>query len=184
MNVTETPLPGVLVVEPQVFRDERGFFRVLFSDDRFRSQGLPTAFPQDNHSRSSRGVLRGLHYQLEHPQGKLVTVVRGRIFDVAADIRTGSPTFGKWFGIELDEDRPRALWVPGGFAHGFCVLSETADVIYKCTDVYHPADECGVVWSDPTLGIAWPVPNPVLAPRDAQFRPLDASRADLPRYQG
>lgn len=183
VNVTPTALPGVLVVEPQVFRDERGFFLEQFNDERFAAHDLPTAFRQDNHSRSSRGVLRGLHYQLRHPQGKLVTVVRGRILDVAADILHGSPTFGKWYGIELDADTPRALWVPPGFAHGFCTLSETADVVYKCTDVYHPHDECGVTWSDPAPAIEWPIADPIVSAKDAHYPPLDASRTDLPRYE-
>ena len=184
MKVHETPLPGVLVVEPRVFHDERGFFLETFNDERFRGAGLPTGFRQDNHSRSSRGVLRGLHYQLEHPQGKLVTVVRGRIFDVAADIRAGSPTFGQWFGIELHEDHPRALWIPAGFAHGFCALSDVADVTYKCTDVYHAEDDRGVIWSDATLGVAWPVADPLVSAKDAAYAPLDAARTDLPQWKG
>ncbi|MBA3890016.1 MAG: dTDP-4-dehydrorhamnose 3,5-epimerase [Gemmatimonadaceae bacterium] len=183
MKVHETPLPGVLIVEPRVFRDERGFFIEAFNDERFRSAGLPAVFRQDNHSRSSRDVLRGLHYQLAHPQGKLVSVIRGAIFDVAADIRVGAPTFGQWFGIELHEDDARSLWVPPGFAHGFCALADTVDVVYKCTDVYHADDDHGVAWNDPTLAIAWPVTSPRISDKDALYPLLDLSRNDLPRYE-
>ena len=182
MKVQGTRLPGLLVIEPQVFRDERGFFLESYNEERFAGSGLPARFRQDNHSRSTRGVLRGLHYQLTHPQGKLVTVVRGTIFDVAADIRVGSPTFGQWLGTTLHADEPRALWVPPGFAHGFCVLSDVADVVYKCTDVYHADDDHGIIWSDPTLGITWPTDSPMLSPKDMRYATLDPARADLPRY--
>lgn len=182
MKVHETSLPGVLLIEPRVFRDDRGFFLESFRDERFAEHGLPTHFRQDNHSRSSRGVLRGLHYQLTRPQGKLVTAIRGELFDVAVDIRVGSPTFGQWFGCTLSGDDPRYLWIPPGFAHGFCVLSDVADFTYKCTDVYVPSDEGGVMWDDPAVGIEWPIAAPLLSPKDERYAPLSASRADLPRF--
>lgn len=182
MKIHETPLPGVLLVEPRVFRDERGFFLESFNEERFRRHGLPTHFRQDNHSRSTRNVVRGLHYQLAHPQGKLVTAVRGEVMDVAVDIRVGSPTFGQWHGARLHEDEPRYLWIPPGFAHGFCVLSDVADLVYKCTDVYHADDDHGVPWSDPTIGIDWPVHDPVVSAKDRTYPSLLAERDDLPRW--
>ena len=180
MNLRQTSLPGVLVLEPEVFRDERGFLVETFSTKRLSGSGIPEHFAQDNHSRSVRGVVRGLHYQLDHPQGKLVHAARGRIFDVAVDIRRGSPTFAKWFGIELSDDNLLSLWVPGGFAHGFCVLSEVADVIYKCTVPYEAADDRGIAWDDPLIGIEWPVKNAVLSPKDASFPTLSLQRPDIP----
>lgn len=183
MKVIPTSLPEVIVVEPRVYRDDRGLFREVHRHDRFSEFGLPYCFRQDNHSRSRFGVLRGLHYQLNRPQGKLVTVIRGAIFDVAVDIRVGSPTFGEWVGVTLDEDVPRAVWVPPGFAHGFCAVSEVADVLYKCTDFYVPEDERGVIWSDPTIGVQWPVRSPVLSQKDQRYDALDVRRSDLPRYQ-
>lgn len=182
MNVVETPLEGVLVLEPRVFRDDRGHFLETFNEERFASFGLPTHFRQDNHSRSRRGAIRGLHYQLRRPQGKLITVIRGAIFDVAVDIRVGSPTFGRWFGVKISDEEPRQLWIPPGFAHGFCALSDVVDVVYKCTDVYVPDDEGGVLWSDPAIGIDWPVRDPLLSPKDARFAGLDRARGDLPQY--
>jgi dTDP-4-dehydrorhamnose 3,5-epimerase len=180
MKVLETPLPGVLVIEPRVFRDDRGFFLESFNADRFGEHGLPTVFRQDNHSHSLKGVLRGLHYQLRRPQGKLVSVVRGEVFDVAVDIRRGSPTFGKWYGTVLSEAQPRYLWIPPGFAHGFCTLSAVADFAYKCTDVYVPDDDRGVLWSDPSIGIDWPITDPLLSDKDRRMPPLSTSRDDLP----
>lgn len=180
MNLRQTSLPGVLVLEPEVFRDERGFLVETFSTRRLSGSGIPEHFAQDNHSRSARGVVRGLHYQLDHPQGKLVHAARGRIFDVAVDIRRGSPTFAKWFGIELSDENLLSLWVPGGFAHGFCVLSDVADVIYKCTVPYEPADDRGIAWNDPLIGIEWPVKNAVLSPKDASFPRLSLQRPDIP----
>jgi len=182
MKIHETTLPEVLLLEPRVFRDERGFFLESFNDVRFGAHGLPTSFRQDNHSRSARDVLRGLHYQLRQPQGKLVTCVRGSIFDVAVDIRVGSPTFGRWAGVTLTDDEPRYLWVPPGFAHGFCTLSDVADVVYKCTDVYAADDDRGVRWNDPSIGIEWPILDPRLSDKDRQYEVLSASRPDLPRY--
>ena len=157
MNIIETHLPGVVVIEPKLFGDKRGFFLETFRADIMRDAGITTNFVQDNHSRSKRGVLRGLHYQLTQTQGKLVRVATGSVFDVAVDVRYGSPTFGQWFGTELNEDSMRMLYVPPGYAHGFVVLSETADFIYKCTDYYHPQSEQGVMWDDPDIAIDWPI---------------------------
>ena len=182
MKVTETPLPGVLIIEPRVFRDARGFFLESFNAPRFEQHGLPTIFRQDNHSHSTERVLRGLHFQLRHPQGKLVSVIRGEVFDVAVDIRRGSPTFGKWFGTTLTEEHPRYLWIPPGFAHGFCTLSPCADFVYKCTDVYVADDDRGVLWSDPDIGIEWPVDAPRLSDKDLRLPPLSAMLNDLPDY--
>lgn len=182
MTIHETPLPGVLVLEPRVFRDERGFFIETFSTREISGSSVASNFVQDNHSRSSRGVLRGLHYQLHSPQGKLVHVARGRVFDVAVDIRVGSPTFGKWFGIELDDENLKSLWVPPGFAHGFCVLSETADVIYKCTALYDAKDDRGVAWNDPAIGIEWPTDSPLVSEKDTGYEGLSEARRDLPRF--
>jgi dTDP-4-dehydrorhamnose 3,5-epimerase len=182
MKVVSSPLEGVLEIEPEVFRDERGFLLESFSEPKFAAHGLPTEYRQDNHSRSCRDVLRGLHYQWRRPQGKLVTVIRGAVFDVAVDIRSGSPSFGKWYGVHLSEDSPRYVWIPPGFAHGFCVLSEVADVVYKCTDVYVAADARGIAWNDPLLAIDWPVRRPVLSPMDQRFLGLSPSRNDLPQY--
>ena len=182
LHVQETSIPGVKVLGPGVFGDERGFFLETFNKRVFSELGLPSEFVQDNHSRSLRGVLRGLHYQVTRPQGKLVRVARGKIFDVAADVRRGSPTFGKWFGIALDDVSLKALWIPPGFAHGFCALSETADVVYKCTELYSPADERGIRWDDPTIAIKWPITDPTLSPKDLAFPSLDPASSDLPRY--
>lgn len=180
MKVRETSLPGVLVLEPQVFRDERGFFLETFSTRRLSGSGIPEHFAQDNHSRSTRGVVRGLHYQLEHPQGKLVHAARGRIFDVAVDIRRGSPSFAKWFGVELTDKNLWSLWVPPGFAHGFCVLSDVADVIYKCTVPYEQSDDRGIAWNDPLIGIDWPVDNALLSLKDGAYARLTLDRDDVP----
>jgi dTDP-4-dehydrorhamnose 3,5-epimerase len=182
VNIVATDLPEVLVIEPRVFRDDRGFFVESFHDERFTQAGLPARFRQDNHSRSVRNVLRGLHYQLEHPQGKLVTCMQGVVFDVAVDVRVGSPTFGRWTGITLSGDEPRFVWIPAGFAHGFCALSDVADVTYKCTTVYQADDDRGVLWNDPAIGIQWPVSEPLLSPKDRRNAPLDRGRGDLPRY--
>jgi len=180
VKVRETSLPGVLILEPQVFKDERGFFLETFSAKRLAGSGIPENFAQDNHSRSTRNVVRGLHYQLKHPQGKLIHAARGRIFDVAVDIRRGSPTFAKWFGVELNDENLFSLWIPGGFAHGFCVLSDFADVIYKCTVPYEADDDRGVAWNDPSIGIDWPVENPVLSAKDSAYHRLSPDRNDIP----
>jgi dTDP-4-dehydrorhamnose 3,5-epimerase len=182
MIVRETPLEGVVVVEPRVFRDERGFFTETFSTRALSGSVVPAQFVQDNHSRSTAGVLRGLHYQLAAPQGKLVHAARGRIFDVAVDIRVGSPQFGKWFGIELNDENLFSLWIPPGFAHGFCVLSAVADVIYKCTTLYDAADDRGVAWNDPRIGIDWPVSSPIVSDKDSHHEGLSSERGDLPRF--
>jgi dTDP-4-dehydrorhamnose 3,5-epimerase len=178
--VRETLLPGVLLLQPKVFRDERGFFLETFNTRDLGHTAVPEHFAQDNHSRSAKDVLRGLHYQLDHPQGKLVHVARGRVFDVAVDIRPSSPTFARWYGVELNDENLWSLWIPGGFAHGFCVLSDVADVIYKCTVPYESADDRGIAWNDPLIGIDWPVRNPLLSPKDAVYAPLSVDRADLP----
>jgi dTDP-4-dehydrorhamnose 3,5-epimerase len=157
MKATPTAIPDVLLIEPKVFGDARGFFFESFNQKAFHeATGLDLTFVQDNHSRSSKGVLRGLHYQLQQPQGKLVRVVRGAVFDVAVDIRKGSPTFGRWVGAELTEDNQRQLWVPPGLAHGFLVLSDSADFLYKTTDYYAPQHERCIAWDDPDIGIEWP----------------------------
>ena len=183
VKLIKTSLPGVLLIEPDVFKDSRGFFMETYHREKYSREGIDRIFVQDNHSHSKRGVLRGMHYQLHHPQGKLVYVITGEIFDVAVDIRSGSPTFGKWEGIYLSAENERQIFVPEGFAHGFCVLSENADVLYKCTDFYNPHDELGILWSDPTIGIDWPVETPVLSGKDSQYPELkEVSRDFLPSY--
>lgn len=168
MNVIETKLPGVLIIEPKVFGDHRGFFIETFQVERYCKVGISLPFVQDNHSRSPRGVLRGLHFQRTRPQGKLVSVSRGSVYDVAVDIDPDSPTCGQFVGVELNDENHRQLWIPPGYAHGFCVLSEVADFQYKCTDLYFPADEGGLLWNDPELNISWPVQEPQLSARDRQ----------------
>jgi len=180
VRVTPTDLPGVLIIEPRVFEDGRGWFFESYHATRYAEAGLPERFVQDNHSRSQAGTLRGLHYQLKHPQGKLVRCVRGAIFDVAVDVRRGSPTFCKWVGVELSQANKRQLYVPPGFAHGFCVPAVESEVEYKCTDFYHPGDEGGIIWNDPTIGITWPIRDPILSSKDAAYAPLSADREDLP----
>jgi len=167
----ETSLKDVYVIEPLVFGDERGFFQETWNEQVFRDAGFDLSFVQDNHSRSRRGILRGLHYQLQHPQGKLVRVVSGEVFDVAVDIRRGSPSFGQWFGAALSAENQKMMWVPPGFAHGFYVMSEYADFLYKCTDIYHPSSEQVLAWDDPTVGIEWPLGDiaaPSLSAKDAE----------------
>jgi len=184
MKVIETGLPGVLLLEPKVFGDARGFFMETWQAARYHEAGMPERFVQDNHSRSRRGVLRGLHYQLTQPQGKLVWVTRGAVFDAAVDIRRGSPTFGRWYGCVLDDVDHRQLYIPPGFAHGFCVLSDEADFFYKCTDYYHPQAERGIAWDDPDIGIEWPLRDVALSGKDQGNPRLNAQRpADLPVYE-
>ncbi len=183
MQILETTLPGVLLIEPRVFNDDRGFFFESYSEKRAWDAGLQVKFVQDNHSFSKQGTLRGLHYQLQNPQGKLVRVATGEVFDVAVDIRQGSPTFGQWYGAHLSADNRRQLYVPPGFAHGFCVLSETADFLYKCTAFYTPGDEYSIRWDDPDLGINWQVENPVLSAKDAIAPLLKDAAHQLPTYQ-
>ncbi len=166
MKVCSTALPEVLVVEPEVFQDKRGFFLETYHARKYAEMGIPAVFVQDNHSRSQHNTLRGLHAQGRHPQGKLVRVIQGEIFDVAVDIRPVSATFGRWVGVWLSAQNFRQVYVPPGFAHGFCVLSESAEVVYKCTDFHDPADEIGIVWNDPEIGIAWPVAEPILSDKD------------------
>ena len=178
MNVIKTKLDGCVIIEPKVFGDERGFFLETFQAERYISEaGITLPFVQDNHSRSSKSVLRGLHFQKTKPQGKLVRVVRGQVYDVAVDIRKGSPTYGQWEGLILSEENKTQLWVPPGFAHGFVVLSDTADFEYKCTDYYDPSDEGSILWNDSDLHIPWPIDNPILSNKDARADSL----ADLKR---
>jgi dTDP-4-dehydrorhamnose 3,5-epimerase len=179
MNVIQTTIPDLLVLEPKVFGDERGFFLESFNAAAFqKATGENVAFVQDNHSRSARSVLRGLHYQIRQPQGKLVRVVRGAVFDVTVDIRKSSRTFARWFGIELSETNHRQLWVPPGFAHGFVVISDSADFLYKATDYYAPAHERCIVWNDPEIGIEWPMKwSPQLSAKDQTG--LSLSHAEL-----
>lgn len=167
MRVLEAPLAGVLVIEPRVHGDARGFFLETWRADRYAAAGLPPAFVQDNHSLSARHTLRGLHWQWRRPQGKLIRVVEGAIFDVAVDLRIESPTFGQWYGVELSAENFRQMYVPPSFAHGFCVTSDVAQVEYKCTDYYDPDGESGLMWNDPELAIAWPTTTPLLSVRDS-----------------
>ena len=166
MKITETKLAGVMIMEPKVFGDARGFFMETWSQDRYTKAGLPMCFVQDNLSFSTRGVLRGLHFQHPNPQGKLVYVLQGEVFDVAVDIREDSVTFGQWVSVLLSSDNKRQLYIPGGFAHGFCVTSETALFAYKCTDFYNPQAEKGIIWNDPDIGIEWSVATPILSEKD------------------
>jgi dTDP-4-dehydrorhamnose 3,5-epimerase len=172
MDVKATGLDGLLLIEPHCHRDGRGFFLEAFQAERYRAAGIPDVFVQDNHSRSVRHVVRGLHFQVRQPQAQIVTVLRGRVFDVAVDLRQGSPTFGRWFGIELSDEGPRQLYMAPGFAHGFGVLSDFADLHYKVSRIYAPGDEGGLLWNDPDLGIRWPIEAPIISPRDAAFPPL------------
>lgn len=176
MNVVEGDLPGVLIVTPRRFVDERGFLQESFQAERYRAAGINHDFVQDVRSRSTRGVLRGLHAQKRHPQGKLVEVVRGEIFDVVLDIDPMSPQFGKWFAARLSEENGAQMWIPPGYAHGFLVLSEVADVVYKCTDYYHPEDEIGVIWNDPVAAIDWPMTAPIVSAKDRALPTLATRR--------
>jgi len=182
-KISQTKIPEVLVVEPEVFGDSRGFFLETYHSKKYMEKGIKKPFIQDNHSRSSRGTLRGLHYQLKPPQAKLVYVATGEILDVAVDIRKGSSTFGKWVGIILSEENRFQLYVPEGFAHGFCVLSETADVIYKCSALYSPGDDRGVNWSDKSININWPAKDLLLSDKDKNLPMLkDIPEISLPSY--
>ena len=167
MKVEKTKLEGLLIITPEIFEDKRGFFLESFNADRYRKAGINFDFVQDNHSRSYKGVLRGLHYQKTQPQGKLVRVIKGEVYDIAVDIRQGSPTYGQWEAVILTEENKTQFWVPPGFAHGFLVLSETADFEYKCTNYYDPYDEGSLLWNDPDLNITWPIDNPKLSKKDA-----------------
>lgn len=174
MKFLPTTLSDVVVIEPDVFGDARGFFLESWNEAAFAKAGIKARFVQDNHSRSARGVLRGLHYQLEHPQGKLVRVASGRAFDVAVDLRRASPDFGKWMGVELSGENKRMLWIPPGFGHGFLALEDGTDLLYKCTDFHAPSDEHAIAWDDLAIGIAWPLEglDPLLSPRDRAAGPL------------
>ena len=184
MEIIETKLPGVVIIQPKIFPDARGFFLESYHALRYKQSNIDVTFVQDNLSRSTRGVLRGLHCQLEQTQGKLVYATRGSVFDVAVDIRSGSPTFGQSVSAILDDQNHQQLYVPPGFAHGFCVLSDEADFMYKCTDYYHPASEIGVRWDDPDLKISWPITQPLLSARDQNYPRLkDIPVSKLPIYQ-
>ncbi len=184
MKVTSTRLSGLLLIEPDVFTDLRGFLFESFHDKRYREAGVDATFVQDNESRSHRWVLRGLHFQHDYPQGKLVWVLRGEVYDVAVDIRHGSPTFGQWEGVVLDDKRHCQIYIPVGFAHGFCVLSEEADLAYKFTDYYHPEDQRGIAWDDPDIGIDWPRSEPHLSEKDRHHPRLsEIDPEDLPSYE-
>ena len=165
MQVSKTPIDGLLTIKPKIFADPRGMFYEVYSENRYEEHGIP-CFVQDNHSVSKKGVLRGLHYQVNPGQGKLVRVTRGEVFDVAVDIRKQSPTYGKWWGLSLSETNNFQLYIPIGFAHGFCVLSESAEVLYKCSDYYSPENERGIMWNDPDLAIEWPIENPIISEKD------------------
>ncbi|MFZ3335307.1 MAG: dTDP-4-dehydrorhamnose 3,5-epimerase [Xanthobacteraceae bacterium] len=181
MNVEPTNLSGLLLIEPRCFGDERGFFLESYHAQRYRDHGIADVFVQDNQSRSRRGVLRGLHFQVRYPQAQIVTVMRGRIFDVAVDLRPDSTSFGWWYGVELNDEGPRQLYMPPGFGHGFCVLSEFADLHYKVSQLYDHADEGGVFWNDRDIGVRWPIENPVVSRRDGAYPTLrQLNRERLP----
>lgn len=177
MKITHTALDGIIIIEPAIFNDERGYFYEGFQQNRYKEQGIP-AFVQDNVSRSKQNVLRGLHYQKPNPQGKLVGVTRGKVWDVVVDIRVSSTTFGQWFGIELSDENHVQMYIPPGFAHGFCVLSDFADFYYKVTDFYTPGCEHGIAWNDAALNISWPIKNPILSPKDQTYSTLKETAHD------
>lgn len=183
MRFLPTQLPGVIVIEPDVFRDDRGFFVETYHAEKYRAAGIHGPFVQDNHSRSTRGTLRGLHLQLQRPQAKLVRAIEGEIYDVAVDVRRGSPTFGRWTGVTLSAENFKQCYVPAGFAHGFSVISETAQVEYKCTDLYDPGSEIGIAWDDPDLAVRWPVERPILSRRDRENPRLAQLGDRLPLFE-
>ena len=173
MNILKTKLKNCVIIEPSVFYDDRGYFLETFNTQEYKEEaGIKLPFVQDNHSHSSKAVLRGLHFQKTKPQGKLVRVIRGEVFDVAIDIRKESKTFGQWEAVLLSEDNKKQFWIPPGFAHGFQVLSETADVVYKCTDYYKPSDQECILWNDPDIGIIWPIDSPILSNKDSKAKRL------------
>ena len=184
MKFLPTELPGVLIVEPDVYRDPRGFFLETYAEARYRKGGIDIAFVQDNHSRSVRNTLRGLHAQVTRPQAKLLRVVVGEIFDVAVDIRRGSPSFGRWFHVHLSAENFRQLYIPRSFTHGFCVMSDVAEIEYKCSDVYVPEDEITIRWDDPAIGVRWPVADPLLSARDRAGETLAQLADRLPIFAG
>ncbi|MBO0724875.1 MAG: dTDP-4-dehydrorhamnose 3,5-epimerase [Blastocatellia bacterium] len=186
MKFITTDIPGVIAVEPRIFRDERGFFLETYQQQKFQEAGIGAVFVQDNHSRSQRGSIRGLHAQLQRPQGKLVRVIEGEVYDVAVDIRRGSPHFGQWVGVWLSAENFRQLYIPPGFAHGFCVTSDVAQVIYKCTDFYDPESEITVLWNDPDLKVNWPLEeiySPILSKKDIVAKPLNQLMDVLPWFE-
>ncbi len=183
MQVTTINIAGVLLIKPDVFHDSRGFFLETYQARRYAEAGVPGLFLQDNYSQSVQGTLRGLHYQQEpHAQGKLVMVLEGTVYDVVADVRTGSPSFGQWYGIELSAENQRQVYVPPGCAHGYCVTSTRASFLYKCTDYYAPSNEQGIIWNDPTLAISWPVSTPLLSAKDRAYKPFAEMAEALPQY--
>ena len=169
IELIDEPLPDLLVIKPKVFKDERGFFSETWQKIKNKKIGLDQDFVQENWSRSTFGILRGLHFQVKHPQGKLVSVHNGKVFDVAVDLRKDSKTYGKWYGLELSDENHLQMYVPRGFAHGFCVLSDVADFVYKCTDYYYPNDESGIIWNDTSLNIKWPIKNPIISDKDSRL---------------
>lgn len=184
MQIHTTRLDGVIIVEPKVFKDPRGIFLETYQENRYRENGIPCPFVQDNLSYSVKNTLRGLHYQHPHGQAKLVNVVKGEVFDVAVDIRKGSPTFGRWVGVTLSSENHRQMFIPEGFAHGFCVLSDHAVFTYKCSEFYYPQAEHGIVWNDPQIGIEWPVASPLLSDKDGQYPHLnDVPETKLPMFR-
>ena len=183
MRIVPTHLPGVLIVEPDVHADGRGFFIETYHAERYREHGIEGPFVQDNHSRSGAGTLRGLHLQIRKPQGKLVRVIEGEVYDVSVDVRRGSPTFGRWVAVTLTAENFKQVYVPPGFAHGFCVVSPVAQVEYKCTDTYDPAGEIGLAWNDPALAISWPVREPILSKRDRSNPTLAELTDQLPAWR-
>jgi dTDP-4-dehydrorhamnose 3,5-epimerase len=184
VRLVSTDLPGVVVIEPEVLVDGRGFFLETYHAERYRRHGIEGPFVQDNHSCSTAGTLRGLHLQIRRPQGKLIRVIEGEVYDVAVDVRRGSPTFGRWVAVTLTAENFKQCYVPPGFAHGFCVVSLIAQVEYKCTDIYDPAGEIGVAWNDPALAISWPVLEPILSPRDRSHPTLAELTDQLPEWRG
>jgi len=183
MKIITTSIEGILIIEPKTFKDNRGFFMETYNQKRYTASGINSAFVQDNLSYSLKNTLRGLHFQIKHPQAKLIQVISGEIFDVAVDLRSGSATFGKWTGIHLSGENKRQMYIPEGFAHGFCVLSEFALFHYKCSDFYAPEDEGGIIWFDPDIGIEWPVENPIISEKDNQFQKLfDLTAEKLPSF--
>ena len=183
MKISTTAIEGILIIEPKTFRDKRGFFMETYNQRRYNASGINATFVQDNLSYSLKNTVRGLHFQIKHPQAKLIQVILGEIFDVAVDLRPASDTFGKWVGIHLSNKNTRQVFIPEGFAHGFCVLSEFAYFCYKCSDFYAPDDESGIIWSDPDINIEWPVENPIISEKDKQYQKLSGLTAEqLPSF--
>ncbi len=182
MQIEKTEIPGVLILTPKIFGDERGFFLESYNRQAFKQAGIEQEFVQDNHSKSTQSVLRGLHYQKKFPQGKLICAIQGEVLDVIVDIRRGSPAFSKWISVLISAENKKQVWIPGGLAHGFSVLSETAEFCYKVTDYYHPEDEAGIRWNDPQLDINWQVQNPLLSEKDASLPLLAEAGEDLPFF--